>query len=874
MKTIKRTILLILLFSASGIVKGQTYEAWLKQEQVNFSKFRIEQEKMMQDLRNDYANYIKKRDKDYSDYLKKEWENFQVFTGKKSPEKPKPKAVPEYKPVPGAPVTRIPIITAPIDIPIKIPTLVRLPVIQKPEPIDFPEDAFSINYCGAKVYLDIDQNLKNIATGKKGKQAITNYWDQASKTNYNSLVNQLMTAKSRFNVNDYGYFMLVQEAAASVYPLPDQQDYRNLFEWFMMVRSGYDARIAYNENQISILLPSYNTLYSKKYLTINNLNYYFINPFEGDKIMTYEKSYDLANTPIDFTIASPMSFGSKAVKKSMPFKFNNKTYNFEIAYDPGVIEFYKNYPQLDMEFYFNAAVSFDTKQSIAENFRPILSNLTEPDAVNFLLNFVQTAFAYKTDQDQFGLEKYFFAEELFYYPASDCEDRSVLFAYMVRNLLGLKVVGLESTNHMFTAVHFNADAFGDLITYKGERYIVADPTYINAPFGRTMPSQSLQSAKIVAMNMAGQESLTRDHAWDLAMKSGIKKANSYQSLVFDKSGNFYVTGFFDEKIDWGSFTATGETGVQSCIVAKIDPKGNLLWADHLKCSGNATGLAMEQDQMGYLYLAGSFGGNMGKLKTGKNSDVFLAKYSSMGDRIWVANAGLDTIPQGNGLIYSLGFDKKGNKEDVRLVEYSPTYTGFGLFVTDTSVVFNGAMMNTLVPMNRPLAVNAISEMDYPDLLKKEYDQFISQETDRAVAGLFAISNIIKNPGMVISGNDVQKAFDKYNPGFKLKCPNMYKLIGKVSFMKNANNIITILTENGGDVLFNKLKLGNNSQMRITILPDGNAQVDALTGVKVGKMIIWYPLNFIRVSSKTGDLLFDFDRDHSQAKMNMRKDILN
>ena len=103
---------------------------------------------------------------------------------------------------------------------------------------------------------------------------------------------------------------------------------------------------------------------------------------------------------------------------------------------------------------------------------------------------------------------------------------------------------------------------------------------------------------------------------------------------------------------------------------------------------------------------------------------------------------------------------------------------------------------------------------------------------------------------------------------------MYKLIGKVSFMKNANNIITILTENGGDVLFDKLKLSNNSQMRISILPDGNAQVDAINGVKVGKMIVWYKLNYVKVFSKSGDLLFDYDRDHSQATMNLRKDILN
>ncbi|MEI7501578.1 MAG: hypothetical protein WCK84_14165, partial [Bacteroidota bacterium] len=688
------------------VIQGQTYEEWLKQEQANFDKFRIEQQKMLQELRNDYANYIKQHDKDYSDYLKKEWESFQVFAGKKPPEKPKPKAIPEFKPVPGAPVSPIPIITAPLDIPKKIPTLVKLPIIQKPEPANYPEDAFSINFCGAKVYLDIDRNIKNIVIGKKGKQAITDFWDLASKTNYNGLLNQLLEAKSRFNMNDYGYFMLVQETTANIYPLPDQQDYRNLLLWFLMVRSGYDVRIAYNENQIVILLPSYNTLYSKQFLTINNLNYYFFSPFDGSDIMTYDKSYDLANTPIDFNIASPMNFGNKPVMKLIPFVYKNKSYAISVTYDPGVIEFYKNYPQVDPDVYFNAAVSMDTKQSIVETFKPILANLSEPEAVNFLLNFVQTSFKYKTDQEQFGREKFCLSEELFYYSAGDCDDRAILFAYLVRDLLGLKVVGLESPNHMFTAIHFNTEAFGDYVTCKGEQYIVADPTYVNAPFGRTMPDQSLQHAKIIVMNNAGQQALTIDNAWDIAMKSGIKKAGNTQNLTFDKSGNFYVTGYFSGTINMGSFSAKGFVDAQSYIVAKINPQGKLLWGDHLKCSENAVGLAVEQDSLGNIYVAGSFSGDMGEMNSGKNSDVFLAKYTLTGEKIWIKNAGLDTIPQGAGLIYSLGFDNKGKKENLRIVEFSPTYNGYGLFVNDTSIIFNGTMLNTLVPVTVTLAVNA------------------------------------------------------------------------------------------------------------------------------------------------------------------------
>jgi len=874
MKNITRPLFLVILLSAFNAIQAQTYEEWLKQEQANFSKFQIAQQTMLQEMRKDYADFIKKHDKEYSDYLKKEWTSFQVFAGQKPPERPKPKTIPEFKRLPGDSIKRIPIIIKPLDIPRNIPPLVRLPVIQKPEPPNFPKESFSFNFCGEKVFLDIDKNLKNTITNKKGKQAITDFWDLASKTNYNSLLNQLMDEKTRLNINDYGYFMLIQEMAATVYSLPEQNDYCLLLEWFLMVRSGYDVRMGYNDKEVAILLPSYNMLYSISYLTINNLNYYIISPIERGNIMTYERSYDLANTPVDLNITSPMSFGSKPVKKTLPFTYKGKTYNIEIAYDPGVIEFYKNYPHVNAEVYFNAAVSLDTKQSIAEAFNPILANLPEPDAVNFLLNFVQTSFNYKTDQEQFGREKWDFPEELLYYPASDCDDRAIFFAYMVRDLLALKVVGLLSPNHMFTAVHFNKDAFGDYVTYKGEQFIIADPTYINSPFGRTMPGQNLQSTTIIALNNQGQEAFTRDKAWDFAMNSGIRKASNTQNLIFDKTGNFYVTGYFSGTINIGSFSAKGFVDAQSYIVAKINPQGKLLWADNLKCSDNAVGLAVGQDPIGNIYVAGSFSGTMGMLKSGKNSDVFLAKYTLTGEKLWVNNAGLDTIPQGAGLIYSLGFDKKGKKEGVRIVEFSPTYSGYGLFVTDTSVVFNGAMLNTLVPSTNGLAVNAVAEFDYADVLKKEYDQFVSKQTDHAVAGLFAISNIIKNSGVVMSGKDVQKAFDKYNPGFKVKCPNMYKLIGKVSFMKNANNIITILTENGGDVLFNKLKLCNNSQLRISILSDGNAQIDALNGVKVGKMIIWYPLNFVRVFSKTGDLLFDYDRDHSQTRMNLRKDILN
>jgi hypothetical protein len=48
-------------------------------------------------------------------------------------------------------------------------------------------------------------------------------------------------------------------------------------------------------------------------------------------------------------------------------------------------------------------------------------------------------------------------------------------------------------------VAFSRDEEGDWFTYGGRRYVVCDPTYINAPVGMTMPGMDNQTAKIIVL---------------------------------------------------------------------------------------------------------------------------------------------------------------------------------------------------------------------------------------------------------------------------------------------------------------------------------------------------------------------------------------
>ena len=143
------------------------------------------------------------------------------------------------------------------------------------------------------------------------------------------------------------------------------------------------------------------------------------------------------------------------------------------------------YPQVSYEVYFNTPLDTQTLRDIETSVKPYLDGKKMSFGINFLLRFVQSAFGYDRDQEQFGKEKVMFAQETLYYDKSDCEDRATLYARLVKRLFGLSVVGVKYANHMATALYIPLK--GASVKVHSRRYVIADPTYINANVGEAMP---------------------------------------------------------------------------------------------------------------------------------------------------------------------------------------------------------------------------------------------------------------------------------------------------------------------------------------------------------------------------------------------------
>ena len=179
----------------------------------------------------------------------------------------------------------------------------------------------------------------------------------------------------------------------------------------------------------------------------------------------------------------------------------------KVSVNKNLIDFYETYPTSSLgenfmtrwSMYANTPLDASLKEQLYPVLREELKGYSELEAVERLLNWVQTGFVYEYDEQVWGHDRAFFAEETLYYPSCDCEDRSILLSRLVRDLLGLKTVLVYYPGHLALAVRFNEDVKGDFLTLNGNRFVVCDPTYINARVGRTMPGLDNSEATVIML---------------------------------------------------------------------------------------------------------------------------------------------------------------------------------------------------------------------------------------------------------------------------------------------------------------------------------------------------------------------------------------
>ena len=365
-----------------------------------------------------------------------------------------------------------------------------------------------VDFYGEKLSFDVNNNLRIHLAGISERN-VADYLRSVSKnsTDALNLWKDIERKSVDFGLNEWGRYLLVKAVAEKLFVSTDD---RVMFCFYLLRNmGGYKAKVGRSSeaNKLVLLLAIDNAkeVYNYGFFSFNengqDVKYYLVYGNDAGSVYTYslnQQDLNLSQIKLDFD--APLSIGN--CDKTRELKINALNSTIDLPFNSKNIAFLDDVPQTVFPIYFVSAMPQESQNMLNEKFGELKTRYSTRRAVEVILNFVQTAFDYKTDDDQFGREKYFYPEEVIAYPYCDCEDRSALFGWLVRNYLNLPVIGLLYPGHIATAVCLGEDIKiegATTFSYGGKKYYLCDPTYIGARIGDEMPNFKNVTPKVIKL---------------------------------------------------------------------------------------------------------------------------------------------------------------------------------------------------------------------------------------------------------------------------------------------------------------------------------------------------------------------------------------
>ena len=844
-----------------------------------FEKMNQAYEAKRQSMEQDYAQRTQRMQKDYDDKMKRMNDAFESYLKRgfkeveqtekevKPMEEPKPTEQPEFEPKDKASApNKIEKATKPVAPKIILedaPAYSITPPIAIPQGMEAYKQALKVDFFGSSAPLFVDKRTSNLNLPTIKPKAFASYWNDFTGTYYQIYTESLLAYAQQTNLNDWGIYQLVDKSAKQLFASSNN---REIWKWAILNQAGYQAKIGYSGSTVCLMLPFMQQVFERPYYSIAGTNYYLIDKqLDKQKIYTYEDNFGGATKKIDLHLPYSLNFTDETNSINKSTRLPNESEALQLPMDKTVMAFLASYPQTDNTVYLNAAMQGPVKDKLYEYIQTRISGMTETEAVSYLLKYLHNSFEYKTDRDQFGKEKMFFPDEIFYYPYSDCEDRTVLFTRLVNDLLSLDVVALTYFSHMAAAVSFTQPVDGYNFDVAGQTYTICDPTYINAPIGAVMPEFEGYQPLAIKINNNRQSG----NMWQMIAK-WLEKDNEGKIFIAERqlaeNGKYIVSGWFQDEVTLGGGTYRAAANTRDLWFATFDASGRMEWFVPVQCSNYAFAQAFNVGKQGNVYALINYAGFLAVDQHSlANSDTpahLMLGLSNRGQTILSENINFE-VPEGKKLAFYGKYRPDGTKID--LLSFPTDEIRFASEITvdsNNDVVVRG-IVGEVEGLTKDVPIT-MSSATYTaeDQLESYLKNYQKQDVNRHMASLFAAIKLLSQNGGSMSGLTVRNLLEKNNPGFRKDNPDVYKGLLSMQFVANNGGIVKVETYKGKKVSLFSMRIQNNSNLQIMETASNAYQLKFLNGVDVGKAIVWYKLNSIGLAAN-GDMLFDYDRDHTK-----------
>lgn len=308
----------------------------------------------------------------------------------------------------------------------------------------------------------------------------------------------------KLNLNDYLTYKLLSGYIDALLP-QTHNSVRAAFKQHIFDQMGFQTRLGLNPLGDGVVFLSFaQPVYDMKMVYDAPFRYYAIPENDVDFSDEISADFTLLKLPSNSHYNLPVSLILKPLDipyKSQKFEFSDGNLTIKGDINANLREILYKYPRMNVDDVFISTLQQDVRDTIVAQLKYQLGGMKQKEAVNTLLAFIQNAFPYQTDEDLHGFEKPYFLEEMFLQPASDCEDRSILYSYLLKEVLGVPNVIIGYGDHVAVAVYLDNSAVrGAKIEIAGNDYYISDPTYKGARTGLVMPGYETETPEVYFRN--------------------------------------------------------------------------------------------------------------------------------------------------------------------------------------------------------------------------------------------------------------------------------------------------------------------------------------------------------------------------------------
>ena len=444
----RRVILLFLFVICANMMFAQFTEFQQLQEryQKRFQQFRSSQQEK-------FDEYRKKQNQRYVDFMREQWQKFNSMPAVKPKEEkpvppviykeptptpePEPAPAPEPEPAPApepepAPAPAPEPTPEPEPAPMPAPEPEPAPIIIKEEnvvvidktplpaptpiapiaPIEQDKQIVGISLYGTLISVPFPKECE-LKINKATENDLASAWEYLTDSKFDMTIASCLRTKKDLALCDWAYMQMVRSISHRRFGNTNEAV---VMTAFLMAQAGYKIRLAYAEERVYMLIASHQHLYNMTYYNIDNEKFFLVDKANVKTMYICAAMYD-NEQKMSLHIQQEQQFDFEPSEvRTLRSKKGIET---NVQVNTNLVDFYGDYPSgySDENFvtrwanYANAKLDHNIRETLYPALKQAIEGKTQIQAVNLLLNWVQTAFEYGYDNEIWGHDRAFFAAE-------------------------------------------------------------------------------------------------------------------------------------------------------------------------------------------------------------------------------------------------------------------------------------------------------------------------------------------------------------------------------------------------------------------------------------------------------------------------------